>query len=346
MALTVLSDLLPYEQYFRTGYIEGVNHMIDLFNSGSNGTILLEGESTTGTKKNTAFFKDFGTISRRDITVDSAQSSHKIERAEHTAFKTFWKFEPVEWMWTAFKTSDGMSNEEVVMMVARKLAEKKTLYNINQAINIAAAAIESNGRATVLDLATTGKSLTVDKLVNAQAKFGDQASNLSCLVMHSAVYFAMVKNQMVNYQFDTGAGIVLYGGTPATMNKPVVVTDAPELVYTATDGVTPLYKTLFLSPGAVTIRDNGETKVGLQDVLGYENMKSIFQAEGDMWNYVKGYQLKSTANPASNPALSVLADPANWEQWVNSVKLTAGVVIKSAADIDAEATPINVKIVS
>jgi hypothetical protein len=320
--------------------------MIDLFNSGSNGTILLESETSTGTKKNTAFFKDFGTISRRDITVDSAQVSHKIERAEHTAFKTLWKFEPVEWMWTAFKTSDGMSNEEVVMMVARKLAEKKTLYNINQAINIAAAAIESNGAATVLDLATAGKNLTVDKLVNAQAKFGDQASNLSCLVMHSAVYFAMVKNQMVNYQFDTGAGIVLYGGTPATMNKPVVVTDAPELVYMASDGVTPLYKTLFLSPGAVTIRDNGETKVGLQDKLGYENMKSLFQAEGDMWNYVKGYQLKSTANPASNPAMSVLADSANWEQWVNSVKLTAGVVIKSAADIDAEATPINVKIVS
>ncbi len=130
------------------------------------------------------------------------------------------------------------------------------------------------------------------------------------------------------------------------MNKPVVVTDAPELVYLSADKVTPLYKTLFLSPGAVTIRDNGETKVGLQDKLGYENMKSLFQAEGDMWNYVKGYQLKSTANPASNPALSVLADSANWEQWVNSVKLTAGVVIKSAADIDAEATPINVKIVS
>ena len=78
MALTVLSDLLPYEQYFRTGYIEGVNHMIDLFNGGSTGTILLESESATGTKKNTAFFKDFGTISRRDITVDSAQTSHKI----------------------------------------------------------------------------------------------------------------------------------------------------------------------------------------------------------------------------------------------------------------------------
>ena len=130
-------------------------------------------------------------------------------------------------------------------MVARKLAEKKkTLYNINQAINIAAAAIESNGAATVLDLATTGKSLTVDKLVNAQAKFGDQASNLGCLVMHSAVYFAMVKNQMVNYQFDTGAGIILYGGTPATMNKPVVVTDAPELGLSGRDNVTPLYKTL------------------------------------------------------------------------------------------------------
>lgn len=125
MALTFLSDLLPYDQYLRTGYIEQLTYAVNILNAASGGTIRLESENTTGTKKHEAFFRDFGTMERRDITTDSAQVAEKIERAEHTAFKTFWKFKPVAWQWTAFKTSDNMTNDEVMFMVGRKLAERK-----------------------------------------------------------------------------------------------------------------------------------------------------------------------------------------------------------------------------
>lgn len=342
MALTLLSDLVPYEQYFRTGYKEGLDYFVNIFGPNSNNTIQLEAEDTTGLKKNIAIWKSFGNISRRDITVDTAQDSHKIERAEHTAFKTFWKFEPVEFQLTAFKTSDNMTPEEVMMMIGEELAKNKLVYTITRAINIVSAAISSQ-TALVKDYAAEGKNFTVGRCVDATALFGDQANGLRALVMHSAVFFSLVKDQMVNYTFDSGSGLMLYGGSPATYGKPVIVTDNPGLMY-KDDAENQCYKTLFLSEGAVTISDNGSTKAIAQTVAGFENIKQIFQAEGDMWNYAKGYQLKSTVG--NNPTDADLATPANWEKWVTSNKNTAGVLIKSLGNLDVSRETLNVRVVS
>lgn len=339
MALTFLSDLLPYDQYLRTGYIEQLTYAVNILNAASGGTIRLESENTTGTKKHEAFFQDFGTMERRDITTDSAQVAEKIERAEHTAFKTFWKFKPVAWQWTAFKTSDNMTNDEVMFMVGRKLAEKKVEFTVKQAITICAAAIGSRTNC-VVDAGSQNFSMATE--IDAMARFGDAASRLRALIMHSAVFFTLFKDQVLNTKFTLGEGLMMYGGTPATMNKPVIVTDNPELTYQ--DGDATKYKTLFLTDNAVTLRDNGNTQFAMQTQVGNENLASLFQGEGDMWNYVKGYQLKSTAG--TNPTDSALSNSSNWEMWVNTEKLTAGVLIKSKAALDEVSQVTNVRIVS
>lgn len=338
MALTFLSDLLPYEQYLRTGYIEQLTYAVNILNSASAGTIKLESENTTGTKKHEAFFKDFGTIERRDITVDSTQDIEKITRAEHTAFKTFWKFKPVAWQWTAFKTSDNMSNEEVMYLVGRKLAEKKVEFTVKQAITICAAAISSQ---TDCVIDATASNFNIGTEIDALSKFGDAAGRLKALVMHSAVFFTLMKDQVLNTKYTLGEGLMMYGGSPATMNKPVVVTDNPELTY---DSSGTKYRTLFLTEDAVTLRDNGNTQYAMQTQVGNENLASIFQGEGDMWNYVKGYQLKSSVG--TNPPMSDLSNKSNWEMWVNTTKLTAGILINSKADISEVSQVMNVRVIS
>lgn len=342
MSLTLLGDLLPYDLYFRAGYVEGSDYFMEIFNGGSNGTIRLESENSTGTLKHIAHTKDFGVISDRDITSDSAQSVHKIEKAEHTAFKTFWKFEPVEFQWTAFKTSDNMTKEEVMFLIGRKFAERKLAHNVAKALAIAAAAIGSSASLTI-DKATVPANFVSSDILAGQSKFGDASSRLRCLIMHSGVYFPLVKDQALNYKYND-LGLIVNGGTPATYNLPVVVTDSPQLTYTE-EGTT-LYKTLLLADGAVTIKDNGNTQALADDIAGHENIKTIFQAEGDQWNYVLGYQLKAAAGPGANPSSATLANSANWERWVNSDKLTAGVLIKSAGSLDDVTQITNVKIVS
>lgn len=329
MALTFISDLIPYESYLRTGYIESLDYNVNILNAGSAGTLKLESELTTGFKKNEAFFNDFGAISRRDVTADTDQTSHKIERAEHTAFKTFWKFEPVEWQWTAFKTADNMSNEEVMYLVGKKLAEKKVEFTVNQAITIACAAI---GSIAALNVDSSAKNISVMDILKAKQRFGDQAYKLKALVMHSATFYTMVGDQMVNQKGTIGEGLMLYGGAPATAGLPVIVTDNPELIVSGT-GASTVYRTLALTDSAVILKDNGNTQYAMNTVTGKENLKNIFQGEGDMWNYVKGYQLKSTVG--NNPDDTALSNTSNWEKWVASNKDTAGVVIKALADLDS-----------
>jgi hypothetical protein len=324
MALTFTADLLPYDNFLRAGYIEGTDYYVNILNSASRGAIRYSSELTAGLKKNTSYFKDFGTVTRRDITSDDVQTPEKIEKAEHTAFKTFWKFVPVEWHWTAFKTSDNMTVKEVMLLVGRKLAEKKLEYTVRRAISILAAAIKSNSNMVI----TNTNNITVGDVLLAKAKFGDAAGRLKALVMHSAAYYTLVAGQMSKDFSAIGENLMLFGGSPATMGIPVVVSDNPELV-----GADGKYDTLFLTDSAVTVKDNGDTTFGAQNVLGHENIKSIMQGEGDMWNYIKGYQLKATAG--TNPSEEALDTPSNWEKWEKSDKNTAGVVITAGADIQA-----------
>ena len=344
MALTLLKDLIPYENFVRTGYIEGITYRLNILNQNSNGTIQADSEFTAGTKKNIAFWEDFGEMARRDITVDTAQEAGKISRNERAEFKTFWKFKPIQFQWSAFKTADRMTPEEVYYMIGRKLAEKKLDFIVKQSLMLAVAAISSGGTATTKDYTSPAENFTVEKIPEAQALYGDAAGKLKALVMHSAVYFPLIKDQLVNYKFDTGSGLMLYGGSPATMGLPVIVTDNPELTYT-TEGGDVMYKTLLLANGAVRINDNGDTQAGADTILGNENIKGLFQAEGDVWNEVKGYEYKGS-DIGKNPSLTNLADPTKWAKWCNTYKDTAGVLIKSAGSVSSVNQVINVRVTS
>lgn len=347
MAFTVLGDLKHYENYLRLGYVEGITYRLNILNANSAGTIRATSEFTKGMQKFNAFFPDFGTVTRRDIESDSAQTSAKIIRDEFYSFKTFWKMPPTEFQQSAFKTADGMTPEQVYIMIGRKLAEKKMDYLVKQALMITASAIATTGNksgvTTIADFTTgTPQNFTVDKIPEAMSLFGDAGSRLRALVMHSAVFYPIIKDQMVNFQFDSGSGLVIYGGTPATYGLPVVVTDNPELVYTS--GGNTFYKTLLLADRAVTISDNGTTQIASDIILGRENLKNIFQAEGDIWNEVRGYSYIG-ADRGANPAEENLVDSDNWEMWTNTVKDTAGVLILSKGSVaDAGQRVIDVRI--
>lgn len=347
MALTLLGDLIPYANQFRQGYIDNIVEASNVFNGASRGCIRFQDSDAIGTVNKFAYFKDFGTVSRRDITSTSDQTPEKIERAEHTNFRTYFKLNAIEWMDEAFNTADGMGQDAIMYMVGAQLARKKLRESITQAINICSTAIESGdgaGGETVLDLITgTPKNFLQTDINKARMKFGEHYTRLQLMVMHSSVFFVLTQNQTVNYSYDLGGGVTLYGGIPATMGIPFIVTDQPGLVYTTGSGDT-AYKTLLLTDGAVTVGDAGAINAGLNTILGKENILHGYQAEWSMWNNVKGYQLKAAAG--TNPTDSALTTVSNWEQWVADKRNTAGVLVKSLADLEQVQQVFNVRYVS
>lgn len=347
MAITLLSDLLPYANQFREGYIDSMVEASRLFNEGSNGAIRFTDSDAKGTLTKTAYFKDFGTVSRRDITSTSDQTPEKIERDEHTMFRTYFKLNAIEWQDEAFWTSDRMQQDAIMYMIGGQLAKKKMQESIKQAINIASTAIVSGDGAshkTVLDLTSPKQNFLQPQVNLARMKFGAEYGRLKIMVMHSSVFFALIQNQTLNYMYDLGGGVTLYGGIPATMGMPFIVSDQPSLIIESGDDI--FYKTLLLTDSAITLADAGPIRANLQTIGGKENISHLYQAEWSMWNNVKGYQLKAAANPQSNPSDSTLTTSSNWEQWVADTKNTAGVLVKSIADPASIQQVINVRYVS
>ena len=345
MAITVLSDLIPFANQFRQGYIDAMVEASNLFNGGSNGAIIFRDSDAKGTLNKTAYFKDFGTVGRRDITANTAQTPEKIERDYHTSFRTYFKLIPIEWQDEAFWTADRMQQDAIMYMVGSQLAKKKLQESIKQAINITAAAIGSGGEATTLDLVTgTPRNFLQADINLARMKFGAEYGRLKIMVMHSSVFFALIQNQTLNFQYDLGGGVTLYGGIPATMGMPFIVSDQPSLTYTVDTSV--YYKTLLLTDAAVVVGDAGPIRAALQTIGGNENILHMYQAEWSMWNDVKGYQLKAAANPDANPSDATLTNSSNWEMWVSDKRNAAGLLVKSMADPSAISQVINVKYVS
>lgn len=346
MAITLLGDLLPYTNQMRQGYIDEATQIVNVFNGASAGTITLHERNITGTLNKIAFFKDFGTVARRDITSMSDQTAAKIERDEHTDFRTYFKFEPVQWTDESFWTADRMKADSVAYMIGTRLARARMQEAIKQAISIVAAAIESQGADTTLDLTTpTPSNFLQPEITKARSLWGARFNDLRLMVMHSSVFFPLVQNQTMNSSFDLGAGITLYGGTPGTMGQPILVVDNPALIYEDDEGEA-RFKTLLLTQNAVNIGDDGFINAALAPVVGKENLGHWFQAEWSMWNNVKGYQLKASANPQSNPSDATLTNPSNWTKWVADKHNTAGVLVKSIADLNAVTQVLNVKVVS
>ena len=87
-------------------------------------------------------------------------------------------------------------------------------------------------------------------------------------------------------------------------------------------------------------------QVDMNTVSGEENIRYTFQAEWSQWIDVKGYELKASANPQSNPDETALATANNWQRWVADFRNGAGLMVKSLADLSKIQQIMNVKVIS
>ena len=164
------------------------------------------------------------------------------------------------------------------------------------------------------DWATDGKKV----LTKGMRKFGDRFNRIAMFGMDSSTYFDLVDNAIDTKVYEE-AGVVIYGGQPGTMGKPVLVSDRiPE-------------DTIFgLQAGAVEIIESQPPGFRSYNIDNQENLAIGYRGEGTFNVELLGYSWNKDGSPAApaNPSLAEIGTGANWRKYAQDDKVTAGVMIE------------------
>lgn len=309
MATTVNSDLIIYNDLAQTAYLERLQDVLDVFNASSGGAIVLRNENIEGDLRKRAFYTIGGSLEHRNVNSTSGVSGKKIGAAEMVGVKTPWKYGPYETTEEAFKRR-ARSPEEFSMLVGQDMADAVLDYYIQFAFAALSGAIGANASMTVsASFATDHKKV----LTKGMRKFGDRFNRIAVFGMDSGTYFDLVDDAIGEKIYEE-AGSVVYGGTPGTMGKPVLVSDK-----------IPSEKIFGLQPGAVTITESQIPGLRSYPINDQENLAIGYRAEGAFNIDLLGYSWDEQAGV--NPNLAAVGTGANWDKYATSDKVTAGVII-------------------
>lgn len=309
MTTTVNTDMVIYNDTAQTAYLERNMDNLAVFNENSRSAIGLNSELIEGDLKLRAFYKIGGSIADRDVNSTAGVTGTKIASDEMVSVKVPWKYGPYETTEEAFKRR-ARSPEEFSMLVGQDMADATMVGWITYAINALKGAIGSNANMVVTgDLATEGKKA----LTKGLRKMGDKAGSVAIWVMDSGMYFDIVDEAIDNKLYEE-AGTVVYGGTPGTLGKPVLVTDQ-----------CPADTVFGLQAGAVVVTESQAPGMRSYQIDNQENLAIGFRAEGTANVEVLGYKWKDKV--VINPGAAALATTTNWQKYATSDKATAGFII-------------------
>ena len=147
-------------------------------------------------------------------------------------------------------------------------------------------------------------------IIEAMGKLGDASGQLSAMVMHSAIYHSLSKNDLIDYERDSTAGVQF----PTYLGKKIIVDDA------CTSERANIFRTYLFNNGAIQYgqgavppRDAVETDrntLGSEDIL-ITRQRMIFHPRGFKWT--------GGINPDNDTSLTAstsLINPSNWTKVI------------------------------
>lgn len=309
MATTVNSDVIIYNDLAQTAYLERIQDNLDVFNAASKGTIVLSDEHIEGDFRQKTFYKIGGEIVHRDVNATGTVEGKKIGMGEMVGVKVPFKYGPYEMTEEALKRR-MRSTAEFSQTVGQDYADALIQGYFKHATAALTGAIGSNSAMKVkAPLAQHGRKA----LTQGLRKFGDKFERVALWVMDSATYFDLVDNALGEKLYGE-IGQVIYGGTPGTLGRPVLVSDqVPQ-------------ETVFgLQAGAVEITNSQLPEFRAYQINDRENLTLALRAEGAFNVDVLGYSYKATAG--ANPNLATVGAADSWQKYATSNKNTAGVMV-------------------
>ena len=306
---TVNSDMIIYNQLAQTAYLERLQDNLDVFNKASNGAIRYVNEVIQGDFSQKSFYRVGGGIEHRDVNSAAKVTPKKIGAGEMVGVKTPYKYGPYSSTEEAFKRR-ARSPEEFAEIIGYDLADALVAGRLQYGLTALKAAITSNPDMVAKgSIATDGRKA----LTKGMRKFGDKFGRISLWVMNSDTYFDIVDEALTNQVYGESE-LVIYGGLPGTLGKPVLVTD---LV-----GDNDAFG---LQAGALTVTESQAPGFRAYDINDEENLAIGMRAEGTFNLDLLGYSWDSSKG--ANPTLALLGADANWKKYATSNKMTAGTLL-------------------
>lgn len=327
MAIGTQANFVIYEEEYYGGQYEILAQNVDVFNAASNGAMAFVTRDIKGQYEKESFFQDMTLINRRDPTSVSSATDTPMTQAELVGVKINDRIGPVAQTLNAFEKI-GLDESVMSFLLGQMVARHKLRDYANTALLATTAALKGQ---TALKLDITGestKSITATALARLLALMGDASGRIVALVMHSTIYWDLVKAAISDKLYEE-AGIVVYGGTPGTFNRPVVVTDAPALK-DDNGSLTDTYNTLGLVAGAVECVESEGERMVAQIVTGLQNLAIRYQGEHAFNLRQKGFAWDIT-NGGANPNDSALGTSTNWDKVATDNKDLGGAILITQA---------------
>jgi hypothetical protein len=324
MSVGLGSDFKIYNEQFFGGVIETLQQNADGFNAASNGGIRLVTQLHKGNWEQESFFKSISAlVSRRDITSVSGATDTPLQQGELVRIKLNRKIGPVAQTLDAFRKI-SMDPAEMSFVLGQQTGVAIALDYLNTGL-LALDAATSGQSALCYDASsnTSPDRSTLDhtNLVRTMAKLGDASNRIVAWVMHSKPFFDLMENTIADKIFEV-ANVVVYGGTPATFGRPVVVTDSASLITVGSSSTT--YHIHGLTDNAAVVEESEERQIASMMITGLENLVMRVQGEYAFNIGVKGFAW-DTNGGGTNPTNSSVGTSGNWLKAATDVKNLASV---------------------
>lgn len=338
-AASHLPQGLIYPELVHSGMSETLVQNTDAFNAASRNAIRLVTARRRGDFAQESFFKNVTNIvQRRNVASSSpnneAVTSNEVPMDEHISVKLNRRIGPIDQTFDSFrKLGQSVDLEVLSFLLGTQIAKAVQVDQLDAGLTSIVAAL--SGQAGVLVDVGPGASpqstITTDTLVDGLATFGDAAGRVVMWVMHSKVYFDLVKQQIAA-NIDGISNFNVAEASPVTLNRPVLVTDSAALI-TAATSFSPntqgaRYVTLGLTENSVVLEDSEEELLYTDVITGNENIVARLQGEFAYNVGCKGFRW-DPANGGVNPDDTALGTGTNWDVVMDSVKDLGGFVIRS-----------------
>jgi hypothetical protein len=313
-----LSDMKVYSREIQSSVLESIPQMLNAFNEASAGGIQMSMSGFEGDFISDAIYSNFASSGYRvdRHAANGAQAATDIAQIEGVGVKVAgafkMAFEPAQMTYLLKNPAEGIE------VISRGVTEGIFQDMLNTGIAGASAAI-SNVAAVTNDItAGTNATITQVELNNTYAKFQDASQNIVCNVMNGISYHQLLGEALTN-----GAALFTAGNVQVIdiQGKRTVVTDAPALTNATTD-----YRTLCLTSGGIVISNGGDVVNTIGEDLSLSRAKTISHTDYTFGANVKGYAWDKAVGGAS-PDDSEIATGTNWDQYVSSIKHTAGTIL-------------------
>ena len=330
-----LPEGIIYPDLVHMGMVETLQQNTEAFNGASLNTIRLVTNALLGDFAQESFFKTIsGLVRRRNVASGSpgneAVTPKEMAVDEFISVKLNRGIGPVDQTLDSFRKLGMNADLEVIsFLLGEQVAKEVQVDALDTGLLAVQGALlnQANLNIDIGGSVSPQRTITTNDLVDTLAQFGDKASEIKMWVMHSKVFFDLVKSQ-ITANIDGVSNFAVAQATPITLNRPVLVTDSASLVTTSSPNELSQYVTLGLVENGVVLQESEETYITADQITGNENIVARMQGEYAYNLGLKGFKW-DTSNGGVNPADAALGTGSNWDKAATADKDLAGVAIQS-----------------